>query len=190
MLRKTVGTLAVLTSLLVPAVTAQALVTRLAITERVPYAGGMSFGAVGPYEQIRGRLTYEVDPGNPANSPIVDLKFAPRNAAGKVELVGDFHLLKPLDLSRGNHRLLYDVNNRGNPVMLGYYNNSPVAAEPGNGFLMRRGYSMLWSAWNWDVVPGGGRMRIDLPIAKENGQTITGMINAETVTATLILLRQ
>jgi hypothetical protein len=184
MLRKTVCTFAVLTALLVPAVTAQALVTRVEIIERVPYAGGMSFGAVGPYEQIRGRLHYEVDPGNPVNSPIVDLKFAPRNAAGKVEFAGDFHLLKPLDLSRGNHRLLYDVNNRGNLVMLGYYNNSPAPTEPGNGFLMRQGYSLLWSAWNWDVVPGGGRMRIDLPIANDNGKIITGMINTETVTAT------
>ena len=184
MLGKTVCTLVVLSALLVPAVTAQARVTRVEITERIPYAGGMSFGAVGPYEQIRGRLHYEVDPGNPANAPIVDLKFAPRNAAGKVEFAGDFHLLKPLDLARGNHRLLYDVNNRGNLVMLAYYNNSPAATEPGNGFLMRQGYSLLWSAWNWDVVPGGGRMRIDLPIANDNGQTITGMINTETVTAT------
>jgi hypothetical protein len=183
MLGKSAGTFVVLASLLIPAVTAQAVVTRIEIAERVPYAGGMSFGAVGPYEQIRGRLHYEVDPSNQVNSPIVDLKLAPRNAAEKVEFVGDFYLLKPLDLSRGNHRLLYDVNNRGRLVMLGYYNDSPGPTEPGNGFLMRQGYSLLWSAWNWDVVPSAGQVRIELPIATDNGQTITGLINTETVTA-------
>ena len=68
--RKILITFALLLSLLIPSVTAQAVVTRVEITERVAYAGGMSFGTVGPYEQIRGRLYYEVDPATPANTPI------------------------------------------------------------------------------------------------------------------------
>src|SRR6266542_5240554 len=98
MLKMTAGKVASLISLFIAPVAAHALVTRVEITERVTYAGGMSFGTVGPYEQIRGRLHYEVDPANPANARIVDLQFAPRNAAGKVEFASDFHLLKPLDL--------------------------------------------------------------------------------------------
>ena len=31
------------------------------------------------------------------------------------------------------------------------------AADAGNGFLLRQGYSLLWSGWNWDVLPGEGR---------------------------------
>ena len=43
---------------------------------------------------------------------------------------GDFILLKPVDLSNGNHRLLYDVNNRGNLLMLSYYNNAAGSNRP------------------------------------------------------------
>jgi len=181
---------AVLALLLAPWV-ALGAVTRLEITDRVPFANGMRFGNVGPYEKVKGRLHYEVDPANSANAQVFDLQFAPLNDNGKVEFAGDFILLKPVDLSRGNHRLLCDVNNRGNLVALGYYNSAPgsndpsTAADAGNGFLMRQGYSLLWSGWNWDVVPGGRRMQIDLPVATDGGKTISGLINTETVTATL-----
>ncbi len=160
-------------------------VSRIEITERTAFADGMSFGKVGPYEKIRGRLHYAVDPENESNAQIVDLQYAPRNADGLVEFEGDFVLLKPVDLERGNHRLLYDVNNRGGLRMLAYFNsargsNNPSTVEhAGNGFLMRQGYSLLWCAWNWDVTPGTDKMQIDLPIATKNGQTITALINAE-----------
>lgn len=170
---------------------ARAAVTRLEIVERGVFAGGMSFGAVGAYERIKGRLHYEVDPASPANAAIFDLGLAPRNAAGKVDVVGDFILLKPLDVARGNHRLLFEVNNRGNLRMLGYFNDAPDSNDPsaaehaGNGFLMRQGFTLLWAAWNWDVVPGNGRMQIEVPVALDGGRAVTGLVNAETVTASL-----
>ncbi len=157
------------------------------IASREPFAGGQPWGAVGAYEKIRGRLVYAVDPANPANAAIVDLKLAPRDLRGRVGFAGDFVLLKPIDLEKGNHRLLYDVNNRGNLGILARLNrgegtNDPkTAAHAGNGFLMRQGYSLLWSAWNWDVQPGNGRLQIDLPIATEGGRTITGTVVAEIV---------
>ena len=148
-------------------------VERVEVLRRESFAGGMRFGAVGPYEKVVGRLHYRVDPRNPANARIVDLKYAPVDAQGQVHFVGDFILLKPVDLSKGNHRLLYEVNNRGGLAMLARFNlaagsNDPAAPEhAGNGFLMRQGYSLLWSAWNWDVLPGGGRLQIELPVAIE-----------------------
>jgi hypothetical protein len=93
-------------------------------------------------------LYVEVSPDNPANQRIVDLKLAPRNARGNVEFWTDFFLLKPVDAGRGNGRLLFGVNNRGNKLLLGAFNNrggnNPSSlADAGNGFLMRRGYSIL-----------------------------------------------
>ncbi len=173
--------------LIVGAASARAEVIRLEVASREPFAGGMTFGPVGPYEKIRGRLLYSVDPANPANASIVDLKRAPTGRSGRVVFAGDFVLLKPGDLTRGNHRLLYDVNNRGNLGVLARLNrgegtNDPTTvAHAGNGFLMRQGYSILWSAWNWDVHPGDGRLQIDLPIATEGGRTITGRVVAEIV---------
>ena len=168
-------------------VPANAEVVRVEVVSRKAFAGGLPFGSAGAYETIGGRLHYAIDPGNPANARIVDLKHAPRDARGRVVFAGDFVLLKPVDLARGNHRLLYDVNNRGNLTLLSRLNrgegtNDPeTAAHAGNGFVMRQGYSILWSAWNWDVLPGGGRLQIELPIATEGGKTITGRVAAEIV---------
>ena len=172
--------------LVIPTV-AVAEVERIEITSRSVFADGMEFGQVGAYEKIRGKLFYAVDPDNPANAAIIDLELAPRGADGKVRFQGDFILLKPVDLAKGNGRLLYDVNNRGNLYMLRHINggnrtNDPSSAQDsGNGFLMRQGYSLLWSAWNWDVRAGDSRLQIELPIATESGQIIRQRIAAEIV---------
>lgn len=164
--------------------TLRAEVVRLEITARQPFAESHSFGAAGPYETIAGKLYYEVDPLDPANERVTDLKLAPRNARGRVEFWADFFLLTPVDAARGNRRVLYDVNNRGNKLALGAFNNQggntpATLADAGNGFLFRQGYSILWCGWNGDVRPGDGRMQIGLPVAQENGQPIRGEIYAE-----------
>jgi len=169
------------------AATAPAEVERIEITSRETFAGGVTFGETGAYEKIRGTLFYAVDPASPANTAIVDLDLAPRGADGRVHFQGDFLLVKPVDLARGNGRLLYDVNNRGNLYMLRHINggartNDPSTPEDaGNGFLMEEGYSLLWSAWNWDVVSGDDRLQIELPIATEGGEPIRQRIAAEIV---------
>ena len=165
----------------------EAVVERLEVLERSPFAGGMAFGKVGSYERIVGRLHFAVDPGDPANAPIVDLELAPRDDRGLVTFVADFVLLRPDDLGRGNHRLLYEVNNRGNLGALAFFNEAPWSNDPrtpedaGNGFLLERGYSLLWSGWNWDVLPGHGRLQIELPVATDAGAPITGAVAAEFV---------
>jgi hypothetical protein len=164
---------------------AEAAVERIEIIEREPFAGGAAFGAVGRYERIIGRLHYAVDPDDPANAAVVDLDRAPPDDRGLVTFAGDFVLLRPEDLDRGNHRLLYEVNNRGNLGALAFFNEAPWSNDPstlddaGNGFLLRQGYSLLWSGWNWDVLPGNGRLQIQLPVATDAGAPITGPVAAE-----------
>ena len=190
---------------------ASAEVVRIEVIERKSFAGGQEFGSVGAYEYIRGRLHYAIAPDHPRNQAVVDLHLAtqgrlrsdrsqlesgrlatvlagdPRDARGRVQFAGDFILLKPVDLSRGNHRLLYDVNNRGNLLMLSYYNDAPSSNRPsgvgaaGNGWLMHQGYTLLWSAWNWDVEKVGQQpLRIFLPVVvDEQGAPLTGLVNAE-----------
>ena len=89
--------------------------------------------------------------------------------------------------------LIYDVNNRGYIAMLGQIdgrspaNNDPISlADAGDGFLMRHGFSLLFSAWTWDVTapPAGVKPLIfDPPIAKgPKGATLTGpLVNEFTV---------
>src|SRR5688572_1676871 len=143
-----------------------AQVVRIEIQRREPFANGHAFPRTGPYEKIVGRLLIEADPESAANARVTDLKLAPRNAAGRVEFTTDFYLLKPVDPARGNRRLFYDVNNRGHKIALGSFNgrggNDPTTLEDaGDAFLMRRGYSVLWTGWSGDVRPGEGRLTID-----------------------------
>jgi hypothetical protein len=161
-------------------------VVRVEIHQRQPFADGMPFGATGAYEAIRGRMYLEVDPEDSVNETIADLKRAPTNERGKVETWSDFFLLQPVDPLRGNRRLLYDVNNRGNLLALWTFNqgertNNPLtAAHAGDGFLMRQGYSLLWCGWNGDVVDDGtDRLLVGLPIAEENGEPVIGKVHIE-----------
>jgi hypothetical protein len=70
---------------------------------------GAAFGAVGPYERLRGRIFGELDPAHHVNTGIVNLDKAERNANGNVEYQSDFRILKPLDLDRGNRCLVVVV---------------------------------------------------------------------------------
>ncbi|MHC5008927.1 MAG: hypothetical protein ACYTGF_16390 [Planctomycetota bacterium] len=170
--------------LLVVAPWASAEVVRIEIQSRVLLAEHDITPSVEPYEVIRGRLHYAVAPDHVANSRIVDLQHAPRDPNGMVAFTSDFCLLKPVDLAQGSHRLIYDVNNRGTKLILGHHNDTwGNAPSYGNGFLMRHGYSVLWSGWNWDVVEGGDRMQIDLPIAAIDGKPIEQFIAAEIVSS-------
>jgi len=161
---------------------ASAEVVRIEIEKREPFAKGQSFGDIGAYEILDGRLFFEVDPEDQANARITDLKLAPRNERGKVEFQCDFFLLKPLDPKKGNGRLLYDVHNRGNKLALWTFNEGERTNQPsgpehvGNGFLMRQGWSLLWTGWNGDVAGDGtGRLLADLPVAlSEDGRPIKG----------------
>src|SRR5215469_11077081 len=92
---------------------------RLEVIEREkPVFDGATFGAVGAYERLHGRILGELDPTHRVNAGIVNLDKAARNANGNVEYHSDFRILKPLDLARGNGCLVYDVPNRGNqPIM-------------------------------------------------------------------------
>jgi hypothetical protein len=164
-------------------------VARIEILDRSAFADGRGFGTAGAYEKITGRLHYAVDPDDPANRAIVDRHHAPRDGRGRIRFAGDFILLKPVDPRRGNRRLVYDVTNRGNLVALAVLNDAPATNDPvaladaGNGFLMERGYTVLWSAWNWDVLPGRGRLQIELPVAGDRGRPITGPVASEIVVA-------
>src|SRR6516162_1086559 len=166
---------------------AQAEVIDLTFYRREPFANGQSFGEVGPYEKLVGVARFAVDPKNPCNKDIVDLDKAPRNAEGRVEFESDVYILAPKDRGKGNGAILYDVNNRGNKLALGMFNsggggNNPN--EPGNGFLFRRGYTVVWCGWIGEVLPGGNRLLLKPPIATDNGKPIKGIVRFEMVNDT------
>jgi len=152
---------------------------RVEVTEREsPVFGGAEFGTVGPYERLHGTVFGELDPTHPLNAGIVNLDRAARNAQGNVEYRSDFRILKPVDLDRGNLCLVYDVPNRGNQPIMPRLNGAPDGGHPqhaGNGFLMRRGFTVVWSGWQGDVPPGNDRLTARFPTIPG----ITGMVREE-----------
>jgi hypothetical protein len=160
---------------------AEARVTRLDITRQEPFADGQAFGKVGAYERVVGRFHGELDPAHPLNTGIVDLDKAPRNARGMVEYSSDFYILKPADIAKGNGALLYDVNNRGNKRALVQFNSAQASNEPttaqhaGNGFLMRNGFTVVWSGWI-PGLPASSNLRIEVPVAGSASAPIEQMV--------------
>ena len=172
--------------LLVGVFPAHANIRRIQITQKEsPTFGGYSWPGVGQYEKIVGKAFGEIDPDDPKNAVIVDLKLAPKNVRGKVEYAFDFYILKPIDLSKGNHKMVYEPPNRGSKTIAainrGVGGNDPGsikdAAALANSFLMPQGYSISFSGW--DLAAGSSTANfnttITLPIARNaDGSTITG----------------
>jgi hypothetical protein len=165
---------------------AEAHITRIVIDPALsesPTFEGRVFGPdgrVGPYEKLRGKAFGEVDPNDPRNAVITDLKLAPRNARGNVEYSMDIFILKPIDLKKGNAKLFLDFNNRGemrvgalNDTALS--NNPTKAAHAGTGYMMNLGYAIVGNGWDFGATRDDDGLTISVPIAKNaDGTSITG----------------
>jgi hypothetical protein len=157
-------------------------VTALEIDSVTPFAAGAGFGDTGNYEQLDGTARFAVAPDHPDNASITDLNLVPRSRSGKVAFSAEFRLLKPVDASKGNRRLLLDVLNRGRPRVLKYINSAddnpdPKAPmEPGNGFLMDQGYTLAWCGWQHDVPDSPGLLRIQVPGAVTPEGPVSGRL--------------
>ena len=157
------------------------------VTLRRPLAGGQSFGDVGAYEELKGRLRYAIDPTHAANRGVTDIALAPLGPSGRVEFSADLSLLVPMDRSRASGRALIDVVNRGNTVSVPNFNhatrptfgpgsdpNPPIDA--GDGFLMQRGYVVASCGWQFDLPDVPGLIRLYGVEAREHGQPVRGRV--------------
>jgi hypothetical protein len=136
---------------------ARAEVTKVNIASRTVVANGQPFGSVGPYEKLTGTIEFAVDPANPRNKRIVDLDAAAKGTDGRVHFTADLYVLQPVDPSKGNGTLLFEIANRGRKGILGRFNRAggsqdpTAAADFGDGFLMKDGYTVVWVGWQFDV---------------------------------------
>ena len=164
---------------------AEARVDRVEISSRSDVLAGKSFGLAGPYEKIVGKVHFKVQPQSPRNNVIVDLDKAERNAAGEVEFSADLYILKPKDINRGSGSLLMEIPNRGGKGIIRLINRASGSSDPtseaelGDGFLMRRGLTLVWVGWQFDVRNDAGLMRLYAPIARDGTKAITGLIRSD-----------
>ncbi len=141
---------------------AHARVTRVVVEKREsPAFGGQFYGKAGAYEILSGHFYGEIDPADPHNSIINDIRFAPRNARGRVEYSATFSLAKPIDMSKSNGVLYYTVPNRGR--------GAPAGSSDGRVNLL--------SGWQGDLPQPVGAQSIVVPVARNlDGSPLTGPV--------------
>ena len=164
----------VMCALVVPS-SVRAEVTKVTIANRTVVAGGQAFGQVGPYEKLTGTIEFALDPADKHNSRIVDLEHAPREADRRVHFSADLYVLRPVETQKGNGALLFEIANRGRKGLLGRFNRGAgqaqdpmAAADFGDGFLMKEGYTLVWVGWQFDVQPPF--VKVDAPAANVEGR--------------------
>ena len=164
-------------------------ITKIIIADRHPAFGGASFGDAGPYEMLTGTVYGELDPTAAMNSGIVNLQYAPLNASGRVEYSTAIAILKPVDINKGNGRLIYDVLNRGHEKALSDLNLSRFSrtgpqevTDPATAFIMKRGYTVAWSGWEAEGSAESSRpglLKANFPVAMRDGKPIIGTSREE-----------
>ena len=150
---------------------------------KTPFAGGVSFGNTGPYERLLGTASFAIDPNEKDLPFICDLEFAPRNPDGLVEFKTILDIVKPVDLSKGNRKLLFDFSNRGGRGAFTRLNDGggdfSKASAAGNGFLNKQGYTVVTAGWQGDLVYNGSNVVAFLPEARRDGQPLRGKVRQE-----------
>ena len=168
--------LSIVLMLLVGTSSAQAEVKRIVIDRKVsPAFDGKSFGSAGPYETLAGRAFGELDPDDPHNRLITDIRLAPRNASGRVDYVATFFLVKPVDMTKSSRLMWHDVPNRGGRITI-------PEAERNLGDI---GLSSGWQGDNsGNTVPGPNNDYAIVPVAKNaDGSPVTGRVIGRIVNA-------
>jgi hypothetical protein len=155
---------------------AQAEVKKIVIDKKVsPAFDGRPFGSAGQFETLAGRAFGELDPNDPHNRVITDIRLARKNANGKVEYVASFFLVKPIDMSKSSRLMWHDVPNRGGRITI-------AEAERGVGDV---GLSSGWQGDNsGNTVPGDNNDYVIVPVAKNaDGSPVTGPVMGRIVNA-------
>ncbi len=131
---------------------------------------GREFANRGGVRKIVAEATIAVDPANPINNDIADLKAAPRDAKGRVEAKADVVVLRP---ERPNGAMVLELVNRGGQLFLSLVDDMSDAAgqrlvlgqDMGNGFLLDQGFTVVLAGWQGDLS-GPGVMGLRAPVAK------------------------
>ena len=149
------------------------------------FADGYAFGTVGAYQRLDGWARFRVDPSAVAQRGVTDIDKAAQDADGLVNFAAEICILRPEHAAAGNRRLFFDYGNRGNKRALQYFCDAVASNDPeriehaGNGYLFQRGYTVVWGAWQGDLLPGSGRMTMCLPVAREADGPVTGAVRTE-----------
>ena len=150
-------------------------VITMEIASRQPFADGIAFGEHGAYEQIEGTVRFAVDPTHEGGAgdrrpgqgqtrcgrpgPLRGrLLHPPARRPGSWQ---------PPPAVRGDQSRATERDAPVQPRPLG----PPDVLDPGDGFLMRHGWTVGWCGWQWDVFPAPGLLGLEGPQALEGGRS-------------------
>jgi len=155
-------------------------VTGVEILSRVDVLEAKSFGESGSYERITGRVHFSAPVENIHNRAVVDLENAVNLQNGEVEFSADFVAVRPKDAAKGNGTLLLENPNRGHSRILSLVDggDEDLAHSAGDAWLLRNGFTVVALGWQWDAT-GPGALRLYAPLAKDHGNTITGLLRGD-----------
>jgi hypothetical protein len=83
--------------------------------------------------------------------------------------------------------LLLEVPNRGGKAILALANRGRHSIDPtdaadfGDGFLLRQGYTVAWLGWQFDVRDDPGLLRLHTPIARDASGPLRGIVRSDFV---------
>jgi Alpha/beta hydrolase domain len=155
-------------------------VVRVEITSRSDVLGGKAFGDAGAYERIIGQIYFSVAVANPHNQRIVDLKNAVNLRNGEVDFSANFMALRPKNVGQSSGSMILENPNRGRSRIVALVDGGDwdVDKDAGDAWLLRNGFTVVSLGWQWDAV-GDDALRLTAPIAKQNGETITGLLRGD-----------
>ena len=126
-----------------------------------------------PYVVITGIAIGEIDPRDPLDAVIQDIHLAPLDSGKLVPYSTKIAIVTPVDLSTGNHTMLFNIVNRG---------SGNVYDVGSDLFLLKQRFSVVFAGWQADLLPTGNPpfFTMSAPVAHErNGETITGFVRSE-----------
>jgi len=151
---------------------------RLVVEARELFAAGHEWGDVGAYERLLGTAHFAVDPADPRNAVIVNLDRARRNSEGLVEFSAPVIIIRPVDMERGNGKLFYSINNRGNTDLGAADDHTKVSGQIAQ--QLRMGFTLVDAGWHADGTPNPVQLFPDFPVASQpDGSDITGRVRLE-----------
>jgi len=149
--------------------TAPAAVRSLEVitTSTLPAAGSRRFGAFEPGTLLTARVRLLLNPNDPHNKAIVDIEHAPLSEECQVEATAVLQLLRP---AHPNGILIVELPNRGASQLYDILNDlpaqtRPALTQPGNGFLLSRGYTLALIGWQADL-PMEQALAVRAPVAR------------------------
>ena len=163
-------------------------VTHLEINKTISIGQGKTFGDGGSYEKISGVAYFEISPGHKRNKTIADITRTTVNEAGNVTFSADFEILRPVDPQKASGTLFLEAPAQGEKLSFGLMhdveqnvdlNSIHETTDLGNAFLMERGHTIAWIAWQANVEKINNRMTTKFPLVLDAGQPMTGFVITE-----------